>query len=821
MEKYDASSIRVLDGIEHVRKRPAMYIGDTTTRGMHHLVEEVVANSVDEAMAGVCTHIEARIQDDGAVSVTDDGRGIPVDIHQETGKPALEVVLCTLNAGGKFDRESYKMAAGLHGVGVSCVNALSEWMEAEVWRDGQANYQRFERGEPASALEKRGRTDRRGTRIVFKPDREIFGNLQFDYGVIASRLQELAFLNKGLTITLKDERDGKEASFCYKGGISEFIAKLNEGKGTIHPDVIYCERLEGDVLCEYGFQYNSGYSETVLSFANNIRTIEGGTHMSGFRAALTRTLNNYAKTAVGIKDDQIPQGEDYREGLAAIISVKLPEPQFEGQTKAKLGNREIQGIVEQVINDSLSQYCEENPAAAKAIVAKAVEAARARDAARRARDLTRRKSALSGGGLPGKLSDCSSHNVEETEVYFVEGQSAGGTACMGRDRRYQAILPLKGVILNVEKARVDKMLANEEIGNIITALGTGIGADEFDIAKLRYGKLVIMTDADVDGAHIRTLLLTFFFRHMPKLIEQGRLFVAQAPLYKIRRRKMTEYLYDERRLQEALIKLGAEGTVLRVKRKNPDAEMSLEGEKLIETLRQLSLMEAHAQVTKRRGIAFEKFICLRGGEGGKLLPRTRCIHHGSDTKVSEVFFYGAGDYESFARAEAERLHAEQKELTVIDESDFVPDRSKRFRNLLRVQELHFSKEIEATLILLEDSGLDVSRYFPKEGQDDAVEMFIENEGEKVRVDSISELLPTARQLGRKGLDVQRYKGLGEMNADELRETTMLPGQRTLVRITVGDAYKADEYFTTLAGKDVGRRRRFIEQHALEVKNLDV
>ncbi len=542
IEKYDATAIKVLEGIEAVRKRPAMYIGDISEKGLHHLIEEVVGNSVDEAMGGFCENITVKLNIDGSVMVLDDGRGIPVDEHQEMKKPALEVVMTTLHAGGKFEGKGYKVSGGLHGVGISVVNALSEWLEVEVRRNGHMYVQRYERGETITALEERGATKKRGTKIIFKPDSSIFETVELSYDIVKKRVRELAFLNKGLCISIIDERTDTEETFKYDGGIKIFVEEMNKGKEIVNKEVIYFEGKEKDIIVECAMQYNDGYNEKVFSFANNINTIEGGTHLSGFRTALTRTLNMYAKNSKLLKDGKAPTGDDYREGLSAVISVKVPEPQFEGQTKTKLGNRDVQGLVEALAYEHLSIYCEENPKAARAIVGKALDASRAREAARKARELTRRKGALSGSDLPGKLADCSSNDVESTELFIVEGISAGGTAKQGRDRRHQAILPLKGVILNVEKARVEKMLNNEEIRTLISAIGTGIGIDEFDPEKLRYGKIVIMTDADVDGAHIRTLLLTFFFRQMPELIDRGNIVIAQPPLYKIKRKKRHVYV---------------------------------------------------------------------------------------------------------------------------------------------------------------------------------------------------------------------------------------------------------------------------------------
>ena len=611
IEKYDAKSIKVLGGIEAVRKRPAMYIGDTTQKGLHHLIEEVVGNSVDEAMGGYCENITVKLNLDGSVMVLDDGRGIPVDEHVEMKKPALEVVMTTLHAGGKFEGKSYKVSGGLHGVGVSVVNALSEWLEVEVRRDGHMYVQRYECGQPKTGLEERGTTKKRGTKVIFKPDCSIFEEVEFSFDVVKKRIRELAFLNKGLCITIIDERTDVEEQFKYDGGIKVFVKELNKGKEPVHKDVIYFEGKEKDVTVECAMQYNDGYNENVFSFANNINTIEGGTHLIGFRTALTRTWNAYAKKAKLLKDDKVPTGDDYREGLTAIISVKIPVPQFEGQTKTKLGNREVQGLVEMLANEHLSTYCEENPQSARAIVNKALEASRAREAARKARDLTRRKGALTGGDLPGKLADCSSDDVGSTELFIVEGISAGGTAKQGRDRRNQAILPLKGVILNVEKARVEKMLNNEEIRTLISAIGTGIGVEDFDAEKLRYGKIVIMTDADVDGAHIRTLLLTFFFRQMPELIEKGNIFIAQPPLYKVKRKKRQEYIFDDKELQKSLISMGADEAVVETCDKEP---LRLSGDKLKRFLGLLEKMEEYnwhfikKKQQSKMGISFKEYL---------------------------------------------------------------------------------------------------------------------------------------------------------------------------------------------------------------------
>lgn len=803
MERYDATAIKVLGGIEAVRKRPAMYIGDTATRGLHHLAEEVIMNSVDEAVAGYCQNIAVKINADGSLSVTDDGRGIPVDEHIEMKKPALEVVMTTLHAGGKFDQSIYKVSGGLHGVGVSVVNALSEWLEAEVRRDNTAYFQRYERGNPSTPLETRGATKRRGTKVVFKPDSEIFEETEFNYDIITKRLRELAFLNKGLKISILDERTGNNETFKYDGGLKTFIKELNAGKEPVHSDVVYLEKKEGNVIVEVALQYNDSYTENVFSFVNNINTVEGGTHLSGFRAALTRTFNNYAKNHGLLKEEKAPLGDDYREGLTAVISLMMPEPQFEGQTKTKLGNSEIQGIVETIVNEQLGTYCEERPASAKAIINKVIEAARARDAARKARDLSRRKGALSSMNLPGKLADCSTREIENSELFLVEGISAGGTAKQGRDRNFQAILPLKGVILNVEKARVDKMLSNEEICTLISALGTGIGVDEFAAENLRYGKVIIMTDADVDGAHIRTLLLTFFFRQMAELIEQGKIYIAQPPLYRITRRKKEEYLYGDKQLDKALRELGLEGTKMLVLK---GGQREVGDQELRQLLELLVKLEEQAQLLAKTGISLKDFLQMRNPQD-RSLPLYKASFNGEAR-----YFYNDKELNDFIgelqrRGEVEILEGE-------DASERRPPRSA-----LEVIEFRESRDLEKLVATLETRGFSLEDYFFKEGKEPQFKLL--SEDTEVLVYSLSELLSRIRELGRKGLDIQRYKGLGEMNAEELAKTTMNPATRTLLRVKIEDAYKADQIFSILAGKDVQRRKEYIEMHALEVKRLDI
>lgn len=803
-ETYDSTSIKVLGGIEAVRKRPAMYIGDTTAKGLHHLVEEVVCNSVDEAVAGYCENIQVKIHLDGSLTVVDDGRGIPVDLHKETGKSAMEVVMTMLHAGGKFEHKSYKISGGLHGVGVSVVNALSEWMEVEVKRDGHVYFQRYEKGEVRSPVEARGVTKKRGTRVVFKPDREIFEDTKFCFETIAKRLREYAFLNKGIKITLSDESTDKSELYHYEGGIKAFVKELNEGKEIVHKDIIYFEKESKGTIVEVAMQYNDGYSENVYSFANNINTVEGGTHLSGFRAALTRTLNGYAKSKGILSEEKAPLGDDYKEGLTAVISIKLPDPQFEGQTKTKLGNREVQSLVEAVINEQLGTYCEETPSTAKAIINKGIDAARAREAARKARDLTRRKGALGSSNLPGKLADCSSRDFETSELFLVEGISAGGTAKQGRDRTFQAILPLKGVILNVEKARIDKMLSNEEIRTLISALGTGIGTDEFNVSNLRYAKIIIMTDADIDGAHIRTLLLTFFFRQMIELIEKGHIYIAQPPLYKVTKNKRQEYIYDDRELQKKLISLGGEGTIMEFHGKMKE---SLNNLKLTRLLHLLVQMEEYIKILRKKGISLDRFLGLRHKKNGNL-PLYKV------TYKSEVFYiYSEEEMETFIK---ERQLAEGKELEILEENDAKETKDGE----IEVIEYHESREIEKTIREIESYGFSADEYFVGHNGDTSGYKLI-SEDTEISVHSLNEVLSKIREIGRKGLEIQRYKGLGEMNAEELAVTTMNIATRTLLKVKVEDAAKADSIFSTLAGKDVQRRREFIEKHALEVRNLDV
>ena len=837
---YTADSIKVLEGLEAVRKRPAMYIGDTSERGLHHLVYEVVDNSVDEALAGVCTEIAVSINSDGSVSVTDNGRGIPVELHKEQNRSALEVVMCTLHAGGKFDKDSYKVSGGLHGVGVSCVNALAEWLEVEVYRDGVVHFQRYERGKPVTPVKQLGKAQKRGTRVVFKPDPEIFETTEYKYALLATRLRELAFLNRGLAITVTDERADKDKTerFCYQGGIVEFIRHLNSSKVPVHEDIIHLERQTAGCEVEVALQYNDGYNEALFSFVNNINTVEGGTHVSGFRSGLTRTFNNYAKARNLLKGDEPPTGEDLREGLTAIVSCRVAEPQFEGQTKAKLGNSEVQGFVEQAVNDALGAYLDEHPKTAKAIIFKAVQAAQAREAARKARELTRRKGALSPGSLPGKLADCQSRDNETTELFIVEGDSAGGSAKQGRDRHFQAILPLRGKILNVEKARIDKMLGHAEIAALISALGTGIGEEEFDLSKRRYGKLVIMTDADVDGSHIRTLLLTFFFRHMRQLIEKGHVYIAQPPLYRVKRKDKEEYVTTDAEMRSALTALGLDGTALEL----PASKEEFKGEALKKIVTALEKLESHGHAFRKRGLDLERVLGLeKGGEFpiGRVLVGDR-----------EHFFYSTEEQAAFlAEREAERKGANgagagtgtgspersegsgacprnedatgeppKKEAKPAPEAEELIQE----REQVVIQELHEARELKKTVARLAELGFGLAELLPEKDYDaNDPRYWLTNEGARMPLPGLLALLPKVREFGREGLDIQRYKGLGEMNPDQLWKTTLDPASRSMLRVRMTDGTEAERMFSLLMGEEVAERRRYIESHALEISNLDV
>jgi len=801
--KYDATTITVLGGIEAVRKRPSMYIGDTAAGGLHHLVYEVVDNSVDEAMAGYCTKIDVALHLDNSVTVVDHGRGIPVDMHRTEKKPAVEVVLTMLHAGGKFDHTSYKVSGGLHGVGVSVVNALSEWLEVEVRRDGKVYHQRYERGKVVSALQVIGKSNRTGTKVTFKADPQIFGpNAKFSFSTLSERLRELAFLNNGLVITVKDERSGQENKFKYTGGIVSFVEHLNRNKTPLHKKVIHLQASKEEVDVEVAMQYNDGYQENVLTFVNNINTIEGGTHLSGFRSALTRTINNYIRANNILKNDKVgPSGDDMREGLTAILSLRVLDPQFEGQTKTKLGNSEVAGIVESVVNDMLGVFLEENPPIARRIVEKVVLAARAREAARKARELTRRKGALDSGSLPGKLADCAERDPAICELYIVEGDSAGGSAKQGRDRRFQAILPIRGKLLNVEKARIDKILKNEEILTMIMAIGTGVGDDEFDIGKLRYSKVIIMTDADVDGLHIRTLLLTFFYRQLPELIRKGHIYIAQPPLYGVKAGRKRAYIQNDQEMDSFLLQNGMEG--LRVVAIGPGKELTRH--QLEKILAEVGRAENLFIAISRKGIDPQHYFAARDSKTGRL-PLYRVM-----VDEEERFLFSGEELRQVASA-AEKQRGGEVVVLSDEESEERAEESG-----IRVWELFESRELEKVMEAMTKLGVDVEHYF---GADRPMYRLVDSDT-TTEVFSPRELLEAIRSLGRKGITLQRYKGLGEMNPEQLWETTMDPAKRVTLKIVLEDAVATEETFSMLMGTEVGPRRDFIEESARWVKNLDV
>ncbi len=798
LKTYDATSIQVLEGIEAVRRRPAMYIGDTSVRGLHHLVYEVVDNSIDEAMAGHCDVIHVIIRGDNSITVIDNGRGIPVDQHKTEKKPAVEVALTTLHAGGKFDHHSYKVSGGLHGVGVSCVNALSDWLEVEVKRDGKIYHQRYERGKTVSRLTVIGKSAKTGTKITFKPDKTIFSKTEYSYDVLSQRLRELAFLNKGLKIQLEDERFDKEAVFEFAGGIISFVEYLSKNKNPLHSKVVYFQKLQDEISVEVALQYNDSYAETLFSFANNINTVEGGTHLSGFKSALTRAINQYAKSKNFLKGDLSISGDDVREGLIAVISVKVPNPQFEGQTKTKLGNSEVEGLVASESLNALSSYFEENPTTANKIVNKVIVASRAREAARKARELTRRKGALEGAGLPGKLADCSERDAALCELYIVEGDSAGGSAKQGRDRRFQAILPIKGKILNVEKSRLDKILSNEEIRTIITALGTGIG-EEFDIEKLRYHKIVLMADADVDGSHIRTLLLTLLYRQMPKLIEGGFVYIAQPPLYKIKRGQREEYIQTEQEMDKMLLDLGRDGYSL-ISLKDKKEFTNNQFKELLELLSELDEIGINLN---KKGVEIAQYLRNRH-------PKTKKL---------PIYKIKVGNKDLFLYNDKELASLTEKSEDSIESN---------------IIELFESAEIDAIVGKIEKMGVDIMAYnynvsydatsFAKDkgaARKEKPIYRIKNDKSQKDLYSLKEVLFYVKEIASKGMHIQRYKGLGEMNPQQLWETTMDPDKRTMLQVTLEDAVETDKMFTVLMGDQVAPRREFIESFAHQVKNLDI
>lgn len=784
---YSAEHIKVLEGLEAVRKRPAMYVGSTGSDGLHHLVYEVVDNSIDEALAGFCTEVHALIHSENSVTVIDNGRGIPTEMHKE-GKPAAEIVMTKLHAGGKFDNSAYKVSGGLHGVGVSVVNALSEWLNLEIWRGGKVYVQSYERGAPTGPLEMTGHTDRRGTKVTFQPDSKIFETTEFNFDVLSQRLRELAFLNKGLLITIEDERTEKKHEFHYTGGIVSFVEHLNKNKTALHDKVIYFEGVREGIDLQIAMQYNDGYQEQIFAFANNINTHEGGTHMIGFKSALTRTLNNYAIANNLFKElKENLSGDDVREGLVAVINVKLPNPQFEGQTKTKLGNSEVKGIVEMLVNDGLGGYLEENPAVAKKIVGKAIEAARARDAARRARELVRRKGALDGMSLPGKLADCQERSPELSEIFIVEGDSAGGSAKQGRDRRTQAILPIKGKILNVEKARYDKMLTHQEIAAMITALGTGIGQDDFDAAKLRYHKVIIMTDADVDGSHIRTLLLTFFYRQMNELINRGHIYIAQPPLFKVKKGRSEQYIKDERQMSRFLLKKATENVSVALDgRELRGRDLTGFLEKLIEFNTVFARVDRHFRDHR----VLDALLAM-GADSRVFL--------GDKAKIQAL----AKQIESFgykAEISIDEEHSVQKLLY---------RQGSQSPRLIGYQQLS-SPEYQR-LLAIHKSIAELDR----------PPFIVRSESASTELRDRQTLIGHIMELGKKDLQIQRYKGLGEMNPEQLWETTMDPEKRTLLQVQINDAVLTDDIFTILMGDAVEPRRKFIEDNALDVKNLDI
>jgi len=840
---YTSDNIKVLEGLEAVRLRPAMYIGSTGEMGLHHLVYEVVDNSVDEALAGYAKKIDVIIHVDNSVTVIDDGRGIPVDekvLDNGERMPAVQVVLTKLHAGGKFDSSTYKVSGGLHGVGVSCVNALSEDFDVEIWRDGHTYEQDYAKGAPTSKLRQTGTSKKRGTKVHFLPDKTIFTFTEYNYDTLAQRLRELAFLNKGLEITLTDERttdaktgEAKRAEFRYAGGIAEFIKHINRGKQVLHDKPIMMEGLRDGVDMEIALQYNDSYSETVFCFANNINTVDGGSHLSGFKTALTRTINAAGQQLGLFKDvKENLSGDDVREGLVAVISVKLPQPQFEGQTKGKL-NSDIAGTVQSLVNEKLGMFLEQNPPVAKRIINKAIEAARAREAARKARDLTRRKGALDGGGLPGKLADCSERNPERCELYLVEGESAGGTAKQGRDRRFQAILPLKGKILNVEKARYDKMLGHEEIRAMITALGCGIGKDDFDPSKLRYGKIILMTDADVDGSHIRTLLLTFFFRHMQELIKRGHVYIAQPPLYKIKKGKFEQYIKDDRDFVKVMVKRASDGMIVR----HGESAEKLEGAALTKFMGHLNeYLGFFEKVNKRLRneevtmlLAKQELVRRSDFEGESVPAKLKSVHS-ELTKLQKKYQFKAlsapvrdEEHQTWSMSYTDSQGAERH-------IDWTLASTPEYRQMM-AKHTQIKDALEPPFLI--EYASKATHATP-----DPEEMESETTGEaeagkpapkrssRVSLDPVEkqtpqELFEYVIDQGRREYQVQRYKGLGEMSDSQLWETTMDPERRTLLSVKLEDIAETETIFTTLMGEDVEARRKFIEDNALDVKNLDI
>ncbi|MZH05555.1 MAG: DNA topoisomerase (ATP-hydrolyzing) subunit B [Nitrospinae bacterium] len=858
---YDSSNIKILEGLEAVRKRPAMYIGGTGIDGLHHLIFELVDNSVDEAISGYCKEIEVILHIDGTVTVSDDGRGIPVGMHKDRNVSAAEVVMTVLHAGGKFDKETYKVSAGLHGVGVSVVNALSETLQLEIKREGKIHTQSYLRGKPVSPLEITGDTNASGTRIRFKADSEIFEDLNFRFEILSNRLRELAFLNKGLKIHIHDERDGKDNEFYFEGGIVSFIEHLGKNKKVLHPDPIYIERNKEDCDLQVAIHYNDSYGEEIFTFVNNVNTRDGGTHLSGFRSALTRTINSYATQNNMLKNTGVSlTGDDVREGLVLVLSIKIPDPQFEGQTKGKLGNTEVKGIVEQIVNEKLGQFFEEQPVTAKKIVSKVISAAQAREAAKKAKDLVRRKNALEVSSLPGKLADCSEKDPELSELYIVEGDSAGGSAKQGRNRQYQAILPMRGKILNVEKARAEKMIGNQEIRTLITALGTGIGGD-FKLEKLRYHKVIIMTDADVDGAHIRTLLLTFFFRQMPQIIENGYLYIAQPPLYKIKKGKKENYLKDEKLLFKFLMDQGTEKLEISTSQDNQkisgsDLKLLIDNlykfEECFNQVVKNNIPKAFLNVLINLNLERNDFEKLEHVLAAAIQILDGLIDEESKTKFDYKKEYLnipiklnnsitiAGDKKDRLKEFLIEIDEKKKDFSTVKTThqyDKV-DLNKELKDIALL--IHFDPDSKTYSVVF--SGSNNGRDFeinlnPEFMESVIIQNIIEiykpikatdhppfvlhNNGESISVDSKHGLLEAVLEMSKKGIYIQRYKGLGEMNPEQLWETTMDPEVRVLLQVRADDLVSSEDLFTTLMGEEVDPRREFIQKNALQAKNLDV
>ncbi|MDC0143322.1 DNA topoisomerase (ATP-hydrolyzing) subunit B [Verrucomicrobia bacterium] len=820
-QKYDASKIDKLEGLEAVRKRPGMYIGDPDEHGLHHCVFEVLDNSIDEHLAGYCNHITISIHVDGSVSIRDDGRGIPVDNHPKFKIPAVELVLTNLHAGGKFGQGAYKYSGGLHGVGAKCVNALSEWFKVEVSRDGKVHTMEFERGKTTRKLEVIGKTKSTGTLVTFKPDAEIFNiTTEFQFNLLSSRLRELAFLNPGVEIKLIDDReDDKSETFFYRDGIVQFVRQLGKNKQLVHANPIVIANKAGDVFVDVVIQYNDSYNDQILCYANSIPNADGGTHLSGFRSALTRAINQHAKKNNLLKEkDPNISGDDVREGLVAVVSLRLTDPRFNSQTKGKLVNTEIEGITSKATYDGLMHHFDTNPSVAKKIIDKGLTAARAREAARKARE-TVRKSAMAGGGLPGKLADCSDRDPANTELYIVEGDSAGGSAKQGRDRKFQAILPLRGKLINVEKARLIKVLENKEIRTMITAVGTGIGDGDaegaFDLSKLRYHKVIIMTDADVDGSHIRTLLLTFFYRQMPELLKQGYMYIAQPPLYQISRKKRVEYVQDDNELNKILVSLGAEDVSLKLVGK----KKTLNTKQLGEILGLLETLDKYARSIRRHGGDFNEYIEQRK-KSGELPTHLVKVRDGNDEAVH--YFHSDSDLAKFAKKNTDlNLFEDERDEEAEGISGAVKSSVKN-GNTRRGShfDLHESKPVQELLGQLSRKGLPVEHYA---AQDKPLFELIEGdrEGRAHPLFSVSEILSTVKEIGRRGIQLKRFKGLGEMNPKELFDTTMNPETRKLLRIEVSDAVEAENMFAKLMGDEVPPRRQFIEDNALNVRNLDI